>query len=79
MLGADSWDTKLFFCLLSVEHVVYTERYDSIIWSHVVDDAVVGPLNIERVGIHKCHTSNQQQSSPDVTKRIVRRVSMYLN
>ena len=71
MFAADLWITELFFGLLSVEHVVYAEGYDFVIWSHVMNDAVVCPLNIERVGIHECHTSNQQQSSPDVTKRII--------
>ena len=58
VLGADLRDTKLFFYLLAVEHVIYTEWYDPIIWSHVVNDAVVRPLNIERVRVHECHTPN---------------------
>ena len=71
MFAADLWGTELFFGLLSVEHVVYAEGYDPIIWSHVMNDAVVCPLNIKRVGVHESHTPNQQQSSSDVTKRII--------
>ena len=76
---ADLWNTELFFYLFSVEHVVYAEWYYSVIWGHVVDDAVVCPFHIESVGVHECHAPNQQQSSPDVAKRIIRRVSVYLN
>ena len=58
MFGSDAWDTELVFYLLSVEHVVYAEGYDSVFWRYVVNDAVVCPFHIEVVGIHEGHASN---------------------
>ena len=71
MFCADAWDTELVFYLLSVEHVVYAEGYDSVIWSCVVNDAMVCPFHIEGVWVHECHTSDQQQSPSDVPQRII--------
>ena len=56
MSGWDTWDTELFFDLRSVEHVVYTEGYDSVVWGSVVDYAVVCPLHIKSVRVHERHT-----------------------
>ena len=71
MFCADSRDTELVLYLLSVEHVEHAEGYDPVIWSYVVDDAVVCPFHIEGVWVHKCHAADQQQSPPDVAERIV--------
>ena len=71
MFGFDAWNTELFFCLFSVEHVVYAEGYDSVSGRYVVNDAVVRPFHIEGVGIHECHAANQQQSPSNVPKRII--------
>ena len=58
MFGFDTLDTELFFRLFSVEHVVYTEGYNSVSWRYVVNDAVMGSFHIEGIGIHECHTSD---------------------
>ena len=58
VFGADAWDTKLFFGLFSVEHVVYAERNDFVGWRYVMDDAMVCPFHIESERIHESHASD---------------------
>ena len=60
MFGADAWGAVLLFCLFSVEHVVYAEGDDSVIWRYIMNNAVVRPFHIEVVGIHESHAPNQQ-------------------
>ena len=53
------WYAEFFLYLLSVEHVVDAEGYDSVVWSHVVDNAVVCSFDVECVWVHECHAANQ--------------------
>ena len=58
MFDWNSWDAELFFDVFAVEHVVYAEGYDSVIWGHVMNNAVVGAFYVKGVWVHEGHASD---------------------
>ncbi len=55
----------------SVDIVVCAERYDFFVWRNVVNYAASNPVNVEVVGIHERHTAEEENASPDFSKRLI--------
>ena len=62
----------LLFDFYPVDVVVSAERYDLQVWSNVVHNASSNAVYVEGVGVHESHASKEEDSTPQVGKRIIR-------
>jgi len=63
----------LLFDCYSVNIVVGAKRYDFQVGRDIVNDASSDTVYIKVVRIHKCHATEQEDSSADFAKRLVGR------
>ena len=60
-----------FFDCDAVDVVVGAERNDFQIWCDVVYDASADAVDVEVVGIHERHASQEEDSASDFAQRLV--------